>query len=114
MNGLFVAKPPLKPSVLSFASSTASDGLKAPKLRHPAVASTPVGQPANVKLVPFTTWVFHGPLFGLPEVLGLNVMLSRAMVAVPLPEDSFKSPMTVAEAAVIRHNETSVAGTVPR
>src|ERR1700676_4849881 len=75
----------------------ASLGLNAPESRHPAVPSTPLGQPAKVMSVPEATSAFQGGPAGVELVSGLKLTLLRVTVTVP-PDPVFRSPMIVADA----------------
>jgi len=108
MNGLFGPNPELALIVAPFASKTASDGVKAPESRHPTAPSVPL-QPWNINDVVFDTSAFHGGPAGFPAVLVLNVILVSVTAVVPLPDDVFKSPTTVADAIVTKHSKISVA-----
>src|SRR6266567_5492991 len=104
MKGLFEAKPPPATIGLLFANSTPS-----PETRQPGDPSTPEAQPANIKAVVLLTSAFHGGPGGIDVVSVVNVMLLSVTVVVPLPDDVFNSPTTVAEAIVAKHSSTSVA-----
>src|SRR5713226_1215020 len=99
MNGLLGARPAPRTIGLLSASSTPSDETK-----HPAAPSTPEGQPANVRAVVFATWASHGGPGGIDVVSVLNVMLLSLNVVVPLPDEIFKSPTTLAEATIAKNN----------
>lgn len=109
MNGLLGPKPAPATIGVLFAISTASAGVNAPESRQPAVPRTPLGQPANVSVVVFVTSPFHGGPGGSDAVFVLNVMLASVTVMVPLPDETFKFPMTVAKLTATKHNKTRLA-----
>src|ERR1700730_17804893 len=106
--GLLGLNPALRTIGFPLATRTASAELNGAALRHPAAPSTPLGHPANFKVVPLATSAFHGGPGG--SELGSVLKTIELNVNVTVPPDPVSSfPVTSADAEVASSNTTTAA-----